>query len=395
MAGLLILAVVVVVAALGYLSPVGLFSSLRTPPPTSLALGVGATALALVAALALRPAPRRVLGLGMVVALVAVFVILKTEPLATAASASLRRASGQSPELAAPLDLTWLGISYLAFRLLHVLIDARAGRLPAVDLDELVSYAFFFPALAAGPIDRVERFVRDLRAAPALTPQVVRDGVGRILLGLAKKFVLADSLAWIALSPVSAARVTGTGWLWLLLYAFAFQLYFDFSGYTDVAIGVARLTGVRLPENFQQPYLKPSLTAFWNSWHMTLTQWFRGYVFNPLTRAMRSARRPWPTAVVILVGQMTTMVLIGLWHGVSWGFVIWGAWHGLGLFVQNRWSTWIRAAASRLWERPLVSRFASAAGVLLTFHFVALGWVWFSLPNPVQAVHVFLRLFGV
>jgi alginate O-acetyltransferase complex protein AlgI len=92
---------------------------------------------------------------------------------------------------------------------------------------------------------------------------------------------------------------------------------------------------------------------------------------------------------------MTTMVLIGLWHGVSWGFVIWGAWHGLGLFVQNRWSTWIRAAASRLWERPLVSRFASAAGVLLTFHFVALGWVWFSLPNPVQAVHVFLRLFGV
>jgi len=393
-AGVLLAAVVLGVAAAGYLLRDGPLASLRPPPFTSLLVSAGVVLVAVAAVYASGLRVARALGLGLVLILVAAFIILKTEPLSLAASAWLRRLSGQSADLAAPIDLTWLGFSYLAFRLLHVLLDARAGRLPGVGLDELVSYAFFFPALTAGPIDRVERFVQDLRQSPQLSPQDLREGGGRIIVGLVKKFIVADSLAMIALQPLSAERVTATGWLWVLLYAYSFQLYFDFSGYTDIAIGVGRLAGVRLPENFQRPYLQPSLTAFWNSWHMTLAQWFRGYVFNPLTRALRSARRPWPTAAIVLVGQLSTMILIGLWHGVAWGFVLWGAWHGVGLFLQNRWSSWMRGGAGRLWARPAARRFATIAGVVITFHFVTLGWVWFSLPDPALAGRVFLRLFG-
>ena len=370
----------------------GWLASLRPPP-----LGwvfAAAVVVALVASVSSRPRIAPWLTAVMLAAILGTFIVLKSEPLLVATSAALRRISGQSPDLASPIDLVWLGFSYLAFRLLHVLLDQRAGRLPAISLSELVSYTFFFPALTAGPIDRVERFVEDLRRAPDFGPDTLREGGTRIVVGLAKKFVVADSLAMIALQPLNADRVTSAGWLWVLLYAFSFQLYFDFSGYTDVAIGVARLAGIRLPENFQRPYLQPNLTAFWNSWHMTLAQWFRAYVFNPMTRALRSVRRPWPTAAIVLVGQLTTMVLIGLWHGIGWGFVIWGAWHGLGLFIQNRWSTWMGNQAGRRWSGPVARHVASGASILVTFHFVSLGWVWFALTDPGQAGRIFLRLFG-
>jgi len=384
--------VVVLLALTRYLPQAGWLASLH-PPPLGWVFAAG-IAVALVASAASRPRIAPWLTAGLLAAILGTFIVLKSQPLLVAASAALRRVSGQSPELASPIDLVWLGFSYLAFRLLHVLLDQRAGRLPAISLSELVSYTLFFPALTAGPIDRVDRFVEDLRRAPDFGPDTLREGGTRIVVGLAKKFVVADTFAMIALQPLNADRVTSTGWLWILVYAFSFQLYFDFSGYTDVAIGVARLVGIRLPENFQRPYLQPNLTGFWNSWHMTLAQWFRAYVFNPMTRALRSARRPWPAAAIVLVGQLTTMVLIGLWHGIGWGFVIWGAWHGLGLFVQNRWSTWMRGKAGRWWSQPVARRVAAGAGILVTFHFVSLGWVWFTLTDPGQAGRIFLRLFG-
>lgn len=387
------LAGVVFLLAFTHYFPVGGWLASLRPPPLGGVFAAG-IAVGLVAVAASRPRFSPWLTAALLAAILGIFIVFKSEPLRVAASAALRGISGQSPQLASPIDLVWLGFSYLAFRLLHVLLDQKAGRLPAISLSELVSYAFFFPALTAGPIDRVDRFVEDLRRAPEFGPDTLREGGTRIVLGLAKKFVVADSLAIIALQPLNADHVTSAGWLWILLYAFSFQLYFDFSGYTDVAIGVARLAGIRLPENFQRPYLQPNLTAFWNSWHMTLTQWLRAYVFNPMTRGLRSARRPWPTALILLIGQLTTMVLIGLWHGIGWGFLIWGAWHGLGLFVQNRWSTWMRGASGRWWSRPAARRVAAGIGILLTFHFVSLGWVWFTLTDPGQAGRTFLRLFG-
>jgi D-alanyl-lipoteichoic acid acyltransferase DltB (MBOAT superfamily) len=180
-----------------------------------------------------------------------------------------------------------------------------------------------------------------------------------------------------------------------LLYAYTFRLYLDFSGYTDVAIGLGRLFGIRLPENFSRPYLRENLTAFWNSWHMTLAGWFRGYVFNPLTRALRSARRPLPTGVIIFAGQMTTMILIGLWHGIAWNFALWGAWHGIGLFVHNRWADYRKARGPRPTRTGSGLRLAALGGILVTFHFVTLGWLWFALPSPELSWQVLLGLFGI
>jgi D-alanyl-lipoteichoic acid acyltransferase DltB (MBOAT superfamily) len=217
----------------------------------------------------------------------------------------------------------------------------------------------------------------------------------RIIVGVFKKFVVADSLALIALNPQNAAQTSSPLWMWVLLYAFCFRIYLDFSGYTDIAIGIGNFLGFNLPENFNRSYLQPNVTTFWNNWHMTLTNWFRAYFFNPITRALRASKREIPIWVIIFFGQMGTMVLIGLWHGVTWNFIVWGVWHGLGLFLHNRWSSFSKSLKS-FEDKPLtIQRFTKAAGVLLTFNFVALGWVWFALPSTDQSLQVFASLFGM
>ena len=320
------------------------------------------------------------------------FVALKSDPLAQLVSAGLRAFTGQSTAQASALDIRWLGFSYLAFRLIHVLRERLLGKLPELLLSEFITYAVFFPTVTAGPIDRVERFVKDLRAPHALTSQVVMDGGWRLLWGVLKKFAIADTLAIIALNGLNASQTASGGWLWVLVYAYAFRIYFDFSGYTDIALGLGRLLGVKLPENFDRPYLRQNLTLFWNSWHITLAQWFRAYYFNPVTRALRS--RSLSLVLVIGLTQFTTMILIGLWHGVTWNFVVWGAWHGVGLFVHNRWADFVKQRANLLDDKPLLKRAAAWGGILLTFHYVALGWVWFALPDIGLAGRVMLKLFG-
>jgi len=298
-------------------------------------------------------------------------------------------------EAGGSLSLSWLGFSYVAFRLMHTILDRMAGRLPPVSLAEYVNYAVFFPSFTAGPIDRLERFTRELNAPVALDREGWMDAGTRFFVGLFKKFVIADALAWIALNETFAAQTRSAGWMWILLYAYSLRIYFDFSGYTDIAIGLGRLLGVRLPENFDSPYLKPNLTQFWNSWHMTLTQWFRAYYFNPLTRAMRSAKQPMPQFLVILITQVSTMALIGLWHGVTAGFVIWGLWHGIGLFVQNRWSDFMRTRRSFQNESSTRQLALKYAGIFLTFHFVSIGWLFFVLSTPALVWQAALKLFGV
>ncbi len=335
--------------------------------------------------------------------LIGIFIVLKTEPLAQAAAAGLRALSGQSTRLASALDIRWLGFSYIAFRLIHTLRDRLSGKLPALSLSEFITYIIFFPAFTAGPIDRVQRFVQDLRK---LEPLPIAPGGQRIVWGIFKKFAIADSLALIALNATNAGQVQSGLWLWVLLYAYALRIYFDFSGYTDIAIGLGKLMGFNLPENFERPYLKPNLTAFWNSWHITLAQWFRAYFFNPLTRAMRSTGAPrsvgaprsggrkYPLWLVVLTGQLSTMLLIGLWHGITWNFAAWGLWHGIGLFIHSRWSEATRARLAGVAAQPWLQRSLSAAGILVTFHYVALGWVWFALPSMELSGKVFLKLLG-
>lgn len=408
---LVIFGVIVAIGLTRYFEPLCCLTPSRPPEALRLAL-----ALALGSVVAVLPAQAqtrsRFLPAAAILLLIALFLILKSEPLAQAASAWLRRINGQPAELASHLDLAWLGFSYLAFRLLHTLRDYQTGRLPALSLGEFATYALFFPAYTAGPIDRAQHFAGELRlatgAAPATTEAAAQAavraenlnaGAWRILLGVFKKFVLADSLALISLNAQNAAQVQSGLWLWVLLYAYAWRLYFDFSGYTDLAIGLARLCGLRLPENFERPYLKTNLTAFWNSWHITLAAWFRAYFFNPVTRYLRSRSsrggQPLPVWTIILAGQLGTMALIGLWHGITWNFIIWGIWHGLGLFIHNRWSDFIRPRLPDLAGRPHLQRGLALGGWLLTYHYVVLGWVWFVLPNPSLALETLAKLYGL
>jgi alginate O-acetyltransferase complex protein AlgI len=338
--------------------------------------------------------PRFVLPVSMI-AVVVLFAILKTEALAEELARMLRDWQGQDTSLANASELEWLGFSYVAFRLIHTLRDRQTGKLPALTLREYTTYVIFFPAFTAGPIDRAERFLSDLQELPGPEAARLVQGGMRIAVGIGKKFVIADSLAYIALNATKAEQATSPGGLWVLLYAYTLQIYFDFSGYSDIAIGIGQLFGIKLPENFNLPYVKRNITVFWQSWHMTLSNWVRFYVFSPLTRylLMRDTR-PSPK-VLALVGQMTTMIIIGLWHGVTWGFVVWGIWHGAGLFIHKVFSDRTRPYYIQLRDKPRLNRAIGMMGTILTFQYVAMGWVWFALPDIGTSWDVFVGLFGL
>ncbi len=390
----LVLFTIVVVVELNHYFGADVLGMAGTPRVEMLAaVFVGIAALALV--LARTRGMNRIWLIAGFVGILLLFIMLKTPFLENSIEHSLLRIPVPRAGAGGVIPFTWMGFSYVAFRLLHTIRDRLSGRLPPVTLGEYANYVVFFPAFTAGPIDRVERFGAELRTPLPLTNADWLEAGTRLFVGLFKKFVLADLLAVISISDPLVSQVKSAAWLWVFLYAYSFRIYLDFSGYTDIAIGMGRLMGIRLPENFAAPYLKPNVTQFWNSWHMSLTQWFRSYVFNPLSRALRSAERPLPVWLIILVVQISTMLLIGLWHGVTWGFAIWGLWHGLGLFVHNRWSNFTRSRMPAWTQAGRGQAAMHALGVFLTFNFVALGWLFFNLSSPELAWRTLLRLVGL
>lgn len=388
---IVLVVLVLLVGVSRYFSLSGLITASRPPPTLQIVL-----ALAIIVALcglSLSGIQKRqryeFIYIGLVVVM---FITIKSPTISEAASQFLRTLSGQDIEMALPGDIRWLGFSYVAFRILHVLRDRQMKRLLETTLQEYVIYVIFFPAFTAGPIDRIERFLQDLRNKPPALSDDLSSAGFRLLVGLFKKFVLADSLALIAINADNAGQINNSFWAWFMVYAYALQLYWDFSGYTDIAIGIARIMGIRLPENFNRPYLKSNLTLFWNNWHMTLTQWFRSYFYFPLTRYIRRNHRNVPAWCVILVTQIGTMVLIGLWHGMTINFVIWGLWHGIGLFVQNRYSYWVKPISRRLESYLFLRAGIRLLGNVVTFHFIVLGWLWFVLPDPQTTILVIKQM---
>ncbi len=330
-----------------------------------------------------------------IIAAILVFIVLKYQPLGLKISQLLRALNGQSPKLANASEIAWIGYSYFTFRLIHVLREWQQDRKFQVNLRDFMVYVLFFPAFTAGPIDRLDHFQKEMANRTELpAADDFLEGGRRIVHGLFYKFILADSLALLTLNPLSVQQVHYTGWMWLLVYAYALRLYFDFSGYSDLAIGIARLMGIKLPENFKQPYLAENITIFWNRWHITLTQWFRTYYFNPVTRYLRTRQNPIPTVWMVFFTQISTMLLIALWHGISLNFVIWGLWNGLGMFVHNRWTEWRKTHPAK----PLVNAWAihvqKYISIFATFNFIALGWIWFALPDINSALQVFSKLLG-
>lgn len=325
--------------------------------------------------------------------IVAILVVIKLPQLAQLFGFAL---DWDAKSLATSSPFVWLGFSYIAFRLMGLLFDFRAGRLPkdGLSLRDTMTYVLFFPAFTAGPIDRAQRFVPEMLEARPLDSARLVEGSTRIAVGIFKKFVIADSLALVAMSPRLIDLTQNTAGLWVLLYLYAFQIFFDFSGYSDVAIGLGRLYGITLPENFDRPYTQQNIQQFWQRWHITLSTWFRVYYFTPLSRFFITRKQRPPQFVIILISQLTTMILIGLWHGITWNFVLWGVWHGVGLFAHKMLADntkgWTKRVNANPWSRWLMY----GGSVLATFHFVALGWVFFALPNVSDSLTMLSRLFG-
>lgn len=316
-----------------------------------------------------------------IAALVAIFVGLKAAGLQRLAYARLGIPERYLLSLGA-----WLGASYLLFRLIHVLIEARKPEFRAAGFSTLLLYALFPATLLAGPIDRLARFQKDADFRRPEFP-LVAEGFRRIVVGIFKKFVLADFLANLPLdlphAGLSPAR------MWASLYLFGLEIYFDFAGYSDIAIGAGNLAGFRFPENFASPYTKRNLTLFWQSWHATLSNWMRDYVFFPLGRWMRRAAPALPADAAALACFLATMMLIGLWHGLEARFAIWGAWHGLGLFAARKW-----ADRSRTRGPSASRRFGRAVATIATFQFVMIGWIFFYGATLRECLAVLGRLFG-
>jgi alginate O-acetyltransferase complex protein AlgI len=264
-----------------------------------------------------------------------------------------------------------LGFSYLSFELLHVVIERRRGRIPQLSAADLLAFVFFAPARVAGPIKRYPDFTNAVQDA-TMSMANVYAGTTRVLTGLAKKLLIADVLAlFVAERP----DVRSTAHAWLVLLAFTFQIYFDFSAYTDVAIGFARMLGIQLPENFRRPYLAPNIREFWNRWHITLSTWVRDYIFLPAGRGLFRTRLRTAPALIAAISYLVTFAIVGAWHGVTAAFLLWGLYHGTLLAVYHaiRVHTPARVAAHPLYR----SRIVTTAGVAVTFLLVAIGWVPF------------------
>jgi alginate O-acetyltransferase complex protein AlgI len=265
----------------------------------------------------------------------------------------------------APLDLLLpVGISFYTFQSMSYTIDVyRGDSPPRRNFLDYSLFIAFFPQLVAGPIVRDGEFFKELDRDRSLDFATVRQALVLIALGYVKKIVVADNLASVV-DPVFDATVAQGFWDTLLaIYAFAFQIYCDFSGYTDIAIGCALLLGFRFPKNFNYPYVAESIQDFWRRWHMTLSRWLRDYLYISLGGNRKSPAR---TRVNLLL----TMLLGGLWHGASWNFVIWGGLHGAYLAVERvikkRWPGWNRDSRSMRLLR-----------VFITFHLVCFAWIFF------------------
>ena len=273
-----------------------------------------------------------------------------------------------------------VGISFYTFQTLSYTIDVYRGKLePIHDPLKFALFVSFFPQLVAGPIVRATEFLPQLERLPS--PHDVRQhsrGLALIMVGLIKKVAIADYLALHLVDRVFESPLMYSSIEMLMaVYGYAIQIYCDFSGYSDVAIGSALLLGFRLTENFNRPYAACNLQDFWRRWHISLSSWLRDYLYIPL-----GGSRGGPGATYR--NLLTTMLLGGLWHGASWNFVIWGALHG-GVLAANR--AFQRAVARHdVWESP--PAWFRQAGLVTTFHFVCFAWIFFRTTTFTAALEV-------
>jgi D-alanyl-lipoteichoic acid acyltransferase DltB (MBOAT superfamily) len=282
-----------------------------------------------------------------------------------------------------------LGISFFTFQKIAYLADIYAGQPAERSPINFLLFVSFFPQLIAGPIvhhrDVLPQFARQRRGGP--DPTDISVGLVLFAIGLFKKTMLADPIG-VHATMVFAAATKGMALTpteaWLGALSYAFQIYFDFSGYSDMAIGLARMFGVRLPLNFASPYRSLCIIDFWRRWHMTLSRFLRDYIYIPLGGNRRGPARRY-------VNLMTVMLVGGLWHGAGWTFIVWGGLHGLYLLTNHAWHELETRTGYPLFPR---GRVGSALGWALTFGAVLVAWVFFRAPSLAVAGGMVGSMFG-
>src|SRR3954451_13656671 len=279
-----------------------------------------------------------------------------------------------SGSIGVPSILLPIGISFFTFHGMSYVIDVTRGDAkPMRRIPDYAQYMAFFPQLIAGPIIRYHQIDDQIRTPPPRSQRLedIADGFPRFALGLCKKVLIADQVAPLANAAFSDPSGLTTTAAWIGALAFTVQIYFDFSGYSDMAIGLARMFGFRFPENFDRPYSSVSMTDFWRRWHITLSRWFRDYVYIPLGGSRVSQ-------AVTVRNLLIIFLLVGAWHGAAWTFVLWGLYNGALLVVERL------TGVSRMPEERLV-----VPRRLGTFLLVIFGWVLFRADGLGDAVDVY------
>jgi len=302
-----------------------------------------------------------------------------------------------------------LGISFITFQKIAFLIDVQAGRVRSFTFQNYCTFVLFFPQLIAGPIVHYREMMPQFEAASCrFEKENVAVGLTLLLFGLFKKVVLADSMAPLV-SPIYEHAALGGHisfvMAWMAAIGFTLQIYFDFSGYTDMALGLARFFGIKLPPNFNSPLRAPSIIDFWLRWHMTLTRFLTAYLYNPLVLSLTRRRlangRPGfggrnTTAgafiSLLMVPTLLTMFVSGLWHGAGYGFIVWGLLNGVYITINHGW----RLVAARLWsDRRSYARFARVPGQLITFITVSATMLFFRAPTIKSALDLVKGIAGL
>jgi alginate O-acetyltransferase complex protein AlgI len=256
-----------------------------------------------------------------------------------------------------------VGISFYTFQTLSYTVDVYRGKLqPTTRLIDFALYVAFFPQLVAGPIVRARELLPQLATTPQWSNRRCYAGAQQILRGVVKKVLLADRLGEMVDVVFAGPELYSGLTVWIAVLAYAGQIYYDFSGYSDIAIGTAKMLGYRFPVNFRHPYLATSMADFWHRWHMTLSRWLRDYLYVVMGGNRHGTLQTYRNLMI-------TMTLGGLWHGAAWTFVLWGVWHGLALVVERhfRIATRLRSWTALRW--------------LITCGIVLIGWVLFRSQN--------------
>jgi alginate O-acetyltransferase complex protein AlgI len=271
-----------------------------------------------------------------------------------------------------------IGVSFVVFEKITYLVDSYRGTSkPAASFSDYCLFVLFFPKLLAGPILKYHEMKDQIASPPPVEWIDFRTGFLRFARGLGRKLLIADPLGAFVNQIFAADPASlGTGHAWLGLACFAVQIYFDFAGYSDMAIGLARMLGFRLKENFNSPYIAQSLTEFWRRWHISLTTWIRDYLYMPLGGNRRGEMRTYLNLWICFLAS-------GLWHGASWNFVIWGAYNGLFLTLD------------RLFLRDALKRCGTTISTAITLFIIMIGWAIFRSSSPAHLLPFLSALFGM